>query len=272
MVYRVRPASSEARPSPFRRRACACGLLLAWTSVACAGGARALGAQSSGLELAVEGGPVWQTRNTVEIPNDGSASRFSLVDVIGRGPWFGGRLYLTWSVSERNDVRLLYAPLSISGAGMLNTPVTFAGASYGTGTPVEATYKFNSYRASYRWRVRDNDRYKLWLGLTAKVRDADIALRQGSTTSHKDDLGFVPLLHVAGDWRVGSVGLLSLDADGLAGGPGRAIDAALTMGFQVSERASLKLGYRTVEGGADVEEVYTFAWLHYLTASIRWRL
>jgi len=242
-----------------------------WTCAALLLGAHALHAQSSRLGLEVEGGSVWQTRNSVEIPNDGSATRFSLVDVIGRGPWFAGRLYLTWNVSERHGIRLLYAPLSVTGTGTLSGPVDFAGATYGSGAPVEATYQFNSYRASYRWRAREGDRLTLWLGLTAKIRDADIALRQGSTASHKDDIGFVPLLHFAGDWRVGSVGALSLDVDGLAGGPGRAIDAALKMGFPVGERASLSVGYRTVEGGADVEDVYTFAWLHYLAASVDWR-
>jgi len=246
-------------------------LPFAWASAALLLGAHALHAQSSRLGVEVEGGPVWQTRNSVEIPNDGSATRFSLVDVLGRGPWFAGRLYVTWNVSERHGVRILYAPLSVTGTGTLGGPVDFAGATYASGAPVEATYQFNSYRASYRWRAREGDRFRLWLGLTAKIRDADIALRQGSTASHKDDLGFVPLLHVAGDWRVGSSGALSLDVDGLAGGPGRAVDAALKMGFRVSERASLRVGYRTVEGGADVEDVYTFAWLHYIAASVDWR-
>jgi len=27
-------------------------------------------------------------------------------------------------------------------------------------------------------------------------------------------------------------------------------------------------GYRTVEGGADVDEVYNFAWLHYAVLSV----
>jgi hypothetical protein len=233
-------------------------------------GAHTLNAQPSTLEFELEGGPVWQTRNSVEIPNDGSATRFSLVDVIGRGPWFGGRVYVTWNISERHGIRLLFAPLSITETGTLNDPVIFAGASFGESAPVEATYQFNSYRVSYRWRALERDRVRLWLGFTAKIRDADIVLRQGATMSHKDDLGFVPLLHVAGDWTFGRVGILSLDVDGLAGGPGRAIDAALKMGVRMSDRTTFRVGYRTVEGGADVEEVYTFAWLHYLAFSIDW--
>ena len=62
-----------------------------------------------------------------------------------------------------------------------------------------------------------------------------------------------------------------LDADGLAGGPGRAVDAALEVGYDLPERWTVQAGYRTVEGGADVDEVYTFAWLHYAVLSLAWR-
>ncbi|MDX1568712.1 MAG: hypothetical protein R3223_12975, partial [Longimicrobiales bacterium] len=122
----------------------------------------------------------------------------------------------------------------------------------------------------YRYRVHSRARTTAWIGFTAKLRDATIALRQGGTSSRKDDLGFVPLLHVAGDWRVASPWRLSLEAEGLAGGPGRALDAALEVGYD-RERWSVEAGYRAVEGGADVPEVYTFAWLHSAVVSLIWR-
>lgn len=56
--------------------------------------------------------------------------------------------------------------------------------------------------------------------------------------------------------------------DGLAGGPGRAVDATLKLGRDLDERWAVRVGYRTVEGGADVDEVYTFAWLHYAAMSV----
>ena len=69
-------------------------------------------AQASSFQIEVEGGPAWQTKNDVQIPNDGSATRFSLPDLTSKGPWAAGRTYLTWSLSERHGLRLLYAPLS----------------------------------------------------------------------------------------------------------------------------------------------------------------
>ncbi len=177
---------------------------------------------------------------------------------------------MTWSAAERHQLRLLLAPFSLTESGATRGAVSFAGEAYAPTTPLKATYVFNSYRLSYRWRFYEGDRSIAWLGFTAKVRDASIALEQAGASSRKDDLGFVPLLHLAWRRRFASTWTLDLDADGLAGGPGRAIDASVKLGRELGDW-SLHAGYRTVEGGADVPEVYTFAWLHYMVVSLRFR-
>ncbi len=217
--------------------------------------------------LEVEGGPVWQTRNDVRIPNEAPATGFSLVDLAGKGPWAAGRVYLTWNLGERRSLRLLAAPLSITATGVPGAAITVAGSSFAAGVPATATYKFNSFRATYRWRLHHGARWTWWLGATAKIRDAKIELSQGATTARKTDLGFVPLLHVAGDARLGGPWRFTLDADALAGGPGRAEDVALKVAYDLGPW-SLAAGYRTVEGGADVKSVFTFAWLHYAVLSV----
>ena len=222
------------------------------------------------FEVQLEAGPVWQSYNDVEIPNDGSATRFSLYDVVGAGPWAAARLYLTWNINDRHGLRVLAAPLSITETGTLSAPVIFAGESYAPGS-ARATYTFNSYRLSYRYRFHAGERTTAWVGLTAKLRDAVIRLEQDATSSEKTDLGIIPLLHLAGDWRPAPAWRVSLDVDALAGGPGRAEDVSLKLGRDLSDHWTVQAGYRTVEGGADVDEVYTFAWLHYFVASVTWR-
>lgn len=228
------------------------------------------GAQQPTVTVELEAGPVWQSYNDVEIPNDGSATRFSLYDLVGAGPWAGGRLYVTWHLNANHSFRGLAAPFSLTESGVPAQQVRFAGQTYQAGLPVRATYTFDSYRLGYRYRAYRGERTTAWIGFTAKLRDATIALRQGGTSSRKDDLGFVPLLHAAGDWRLAGPWRLSFEAEGLAGGPGRALDAALEVAYD-QERWSVEAGYRTVEGGADVPEVYTFAWLHSAVVSLVWR-
>jgi hypothetical protein len=65
----------------------------------------------------------------------------------------------------------------------------------------------------------------------------------------------VPLLHLGADWRFAGPWHLLFDFDGLAGGPGRAFDIALKMRYEINDHWDLSAGYRTLEGGADVESV-----------------
>lgn len=212
--------------------------------------------------LEIEAGPVWQSRNDVQIPNDDEGTRFSLADLAGKGPWPGGRLYFTWNISDRHSLRALLAPLSYTETGTFDEPVDFVGETYVPGLPAEATYQFNSWRLSYRYRFHSGSRWQWWVGFTAKVRDAKIEIRQGETSSQDSDVGFVPLLHLGADWRFADRWHFLLDLDALAGGPGRAEDLSLKVGYDINQRWSVTGGYRTVEGGADTDEVYSFAWFH----------
>jgi hypothetical protein len=224
------------------------------------------------FEIEFEGGAAWQSRNDVEIPNDGTATRFSLKDLVGTGPLPAGRFYFTWNIKGRHGVRVLLAPLSYTESGTFTDPVIFVGETYAAGTPTEATYQFNSWRATYRYQFWQGKKWDWWVGFTAKVRDAKIQLRQGDTTSKDTDLGFVPLLYLRGDYQFSKQWHFLFEMDALAGGPGRAEDVSLRLGRDLGEHWSINFGYRTVEGGADVDAVYNFAWFNYAVVSgvYRW--
>ncbi|MBT8395469.1 MAG: hypothetical protein HKO65_11435 [Gemmatimonadetes bacterium] len=220
------------------------------------------------FQVELEVGPVWQGRNNVQIPNEAPATRFSLKDLAGQGPWPTGRLYLTWNLNQRHSLRVLLAPLTIEETGTVDEPVSFAGAEFDPGSPVQGTYQFNSWRVGYRYRFLERQDLDLRVGFTAKIRDAKVALAQGETASKDTNVGFVPLLHFSGDWQMAEGAHLLLDFDGLAGGPGRAFDVGLKVGFDLGDHWRIGGGYRTLEGGADVETAYNFAWLHYGVVSL----
>ncbi|MFT5047972.1 MAG: hypothetical protein ACI8UP_004972 [Porticoccaceae bacterium] len=52
---------------------------------------------------------------------------------------------------------------------------------------------------------------------------------------------------------------LGADFDGLAGGPGRAIDLGVGIDYSISGKWKLGAEMRILDGGADVDEVYNFA-------------
>jgi len=220
------------------------------------------------FRLSLEIDPVWQSRNDVQIPNNQDGTRFSLVDLVGSGPNISARIYFTWKINERHALRLLLAPLSFTKRGTAFETIRFEGESFSSDIPIRATYKFNSWRLTYHYRFHNSTRWAGFIGFTAKVRDAKIELSQAATSAKKTDVGFVPLFHVRGLFRFNEHWRLVLDVDALAGGPGRAEDASFKLYADISRHWSASFGYRTVEGGADVDEVYNFAWLHYAVASV----
>ncbi len=219
--------------------------------------------------LQFEAGPVWQTVNDNQIPNTSQGTRFSLVDLAGKGPQYVWRAYVGYRLGEKSTLRALVAPLSFTESGVPAEDLLFNGVTIAGGRSAEATYRFNSYRLTYNRLMHQGERWTWQLGFTAKIRDARVQLAQDGVVSTKDNVGFVPLLHVDGRHDFARGWYWSFDLDALAGGPGRAEDLALKLGRQLSPAVALELGYRTVEGGADVEEVYSFAWLHYVTAGFR---
>lgn len=219
----------------------------------------------------LEGGAVFQTISDVEIP-PGTGTRFSLVEAVGKGPLPFARMEGRYALGERHRLRFLVAPLVIEAQGQLDKDVIYNGETFLANTDTTYRYQFNSYRLGYAWRFASSEQWAWDVGFTGKIRHAEIALTQGGTKSGYPNIGFVPLLHVAGEWRLNQQWQLQLDMDGLASPYGRALDLGLYLHRQLNDVWSVGGGYRTVEGGADVDVVYNFAWLHYAGLRVQARL
>ncbi len=221
------------------------------------------------LALEIEGAAVWQSRNDVQIPNE-TGTRFSLIDVTRKGPYGAFRVEAAFDLTDRHGFRVIAAPLSFEDTGFLNEQVLFAGGIFDSGVATTASYKFSSYRFTYRYRFYEGATWRWKIGFTGFIRDARIALRQGTTLAEDTDVGFVPLAHLRGEARLSSNWRFLLDFEGLGASQGRAFDVAAKLGYKISDRWGLGFGYRTIEGGADVESVYNFAWLHFVVGSLRY--
>jgi hypothetical protein len=232
--------------------------------------AGAFGAVASGGEARAQSGPrfsaivegaaIWSSRNDVRIPPD-TGTEFSIVDLIGSGPTGAVRVETTFQAAERHGLKFVYAPLRVTGRGTPSRPISFAGTTFAT-TPTDAEYQFSSYRVTYRYRVFDGDTWRWDVGFTGFVRDARVALRQAGAAAEDANVGFVPLGHVRGETRLNERWTLAMELDGAAAPQGRAFDFSATVNYQPTSRWIVAVGYRTIEGGADVNDVFTFAWLN----------
>jgi hypothetical protein len=200
--------------------------------------------------------------NNVRIPGD-QGTLFSLKNDLKASPAFFYRLRLSYTIKSRHTLSLLYAPLSTKSTGSVVNDILFEGVNFPANTDLTGTYKFNSYRFTYRYEIVRKPGFEFGLGLTAKIRDASIALKSQGLTSEKTNLGFVPLINFRMLWMINeNLGFL-VDGDALAAKQGRAEDVLIAATYNISHHIGLKAGYRLLEGGADNDEVYNFALFNY---------
>jgi hypothetical protein len=220
-----------------------------------------LPAHANDFRLELETGPAWQSKNKVRIPNN-TGDRFDISD-FSSGPFLTYRITGEYTLKNRHVFRAIIAPLQIRESGVFSEPVNFQGETFGTDSPITVRYKFNSYRLGYRYVVYDTDRWNIQLGGTLKMRDAKVRLSQDGINKRNTDIGFVPLLSGRVSWQASDSFTLLWDIEGLGASQGRAIDSLIGITYHFDPSIDITAGYRTLEGGADNDTVYTFSWIHY---------
>jgi len=252
---RSTPGTPRTRP---RRRARA---LLAGAGVLVAASAPAISHAEVVPWLDLETGGVWSGYNDVRIPGDGGTP-FSLTKDLATSPAPYTRVRAGLSLG-RHEISALFAPLRLAADGSASADLSFSGTTFPAGTPLRASYRFDSYRLGWRYQVVQGERLEVALGVTAKIRDAAIGVC-AATCTVRSDTGFVPLASFRIQWAFAPPIGLILDGDALAGGPGRAEDVTLALTWKAADNLTARVGWRIVEGGADTASVYNFALLSYL--------
>lgn len=205
----------------------------------------------------------------VAIPGD-SGTRFSLTDDLEAEGTAAFRVRYGHTFARKHWVGLLAAPLSVESQGTLDENIDFNGTRFPAGTPVDATFRFDSYRLIYRYLFHESARWNFSLGGALKVRDAAIGLEGDGLESEKTNTGVVPLLSFRLAWTPIEKWFLLMDGEALAAPQGRAEDVLFALQYEANRRLSLQAGYRILEGGADNDEVYTFALFHSAVVGAVW--
>ena len=123
----------------------------------------------------VETGAVATGYNNVRIPGD-EGTLFSLKDDLISKTEIFFRLRTNYTIKSRHTLSLLYAPLETVSKGNVTYDILFEGVTFPANTDLTGTYKFNSYRFTYRYEIVLKPKFEFGLGFTAKIRDAKIAL------------------------------------------------------------------------------------------------
>jgi hypothetical protein len=200
--------------------------------------------------------------NDVRIPGN-NGTFFSLNNDLNSKSIIFYRIKVNYTIGSRHTLSLLYAPLTTHSNGRMSKDVAFTGVIFPSNTDLNATYKFNSYRLTYRYDLVQRPNLDFGIGFTAKIRDARIALSSSGIEGEKTNVGFVPIINFRLLWKFDDKFGLLLDGDALAAPQGRAEDVLIAATYKFSDNIGIRAGYRILEGGADNDEVYNFALFHY---------
>lgn len=222
------------------------------------------------FEIDLESGAIFTGYNDVRIPGD-EGTMFSLKDDLKTDTELFFRARLNYHFNAKHHVSLLYAPLNVEATGTLTKAVEFQDETFAANDKLTSTFKFNSYRITYRYDFVRKENLTFGMGFTAKIRDAIISLENSEIKAEKKNVGFVPIVNFRLVWDMSTPISLIFEGDALAAPQGRAEDVALSVSYDLTEKASFRMGYRILEGGADNDTVYTFSLFHYAVAGLSYR-
>lgn len=225
----------------------------------------------SASRVELEAGATFQSRNDLQVPGN-TGTRFDLDRLQGSPVSPLLRAAVDWDPWARHGFRLSYQYLRNEGTGTLPGATNFANGTFQPAPfATKAEYRFDTWRATYRYTLWRSETLRVRIGLTGLIRDAEIRLSQNGQVRRDADVGFVPLLHASFDWRFAPRWTLQGDIDALGASQGRAIDLGLRVAHDVGANWQVLAGYRFLDGGVDNSSVFNFARFHSITAGLAYR-
>lgn len=219
-----------------------------------------------------------------------SGTYFDYVDEGGQDVLFNfQRISAEFQFNDNHNLIFLYQPLRIQTEVNLRRDVTVNGLTFPEGTPMELTYGFPFYRASYLYDFWEEDDWEIGIGGSLQLRNATIsfASQDGELYRSERDLGPVPILKFRTQIPLGQKFWFGFEADAfyapiryLNGGDsdveGAIADVSLRAGRQLTDNIEGFVNFRYLGGGGEGTDDdedgpgdgYVKNWLHFATVSL----
>lgn len=224
---------------------------------------------------------VYEAGPAAILQNDGkygaNGTRYSAADVGQRNNLLVSQRTSVELARGRHRVILLYAPFEVTTEVTLDQALQFRDTNFGAGTVVAHHYLFDGYRASYLFRALERGAFKLEIGGSVQIRNAEVAFRSldGAQRDAENDIGLVAAAKARlwfapsaqGSWAalefdgLSTFGLLSNVRGGI-------YDAQLMAGYPVARSIDLYLGARLLGGGADVKSKDIYNWANFIAFTV----
>ena len=193
--------------------------------------------------------------NDIRCPNNSDGTLLSLPGDLHRtsAAVFAPRVEFEYAY-RRHHIMLAAVFVRENFTGHASEPIHFNQALFATGSSIDALYRFDTYRLSYRYRLVNRPKFQLELGATALLRDAMVAMTGDNQHSEFYNLGVVPLISYYIGWTPISALTVYSYGDGLVSKYGRAEDIFAGVKYDVHPNIGILAGYRLIEGGQQRKE------------------
>jgi hypothetical protein len=139
-------------------------------------------------ELEFESGLVFPGYNDVRIPiTPEHHFRWPVISSLKANHIFA----CGWHYIMRDRHAFSFSPhLLVGGSGISGRQIDFQQTTFPSGTDIDAVYRFDSYRLTYRYEYLPSPEFNLGLGFTAKIRDAAVSLKSENQFAEKNQYRF----------------------------------------------------------------------------------
>ncbi len=208
----------------------------------------------------IESGSIHQSTN--KIGSGTGSQKIDLLSLENKSQSYS-RFSYYFNIDRKNSIRFLIAPFNSSGSGYLPQSTEYKGQMFNAIDPLYYSYKFNSYRLTYRRNVFESRDLLIRIGITGKIRDAHVKLFQGDASSINTNIGFVPLLHFNIEYKPFEKFKFIFEGDVAGSKYGRAMDVSLSGKYDIQNDLHLSCGYRILEGGVMMKDNYNRVLINY---------
>ena len=108
------------------------------------------------------------------------------------------------------------------------------------------------------------------IGMSAKIRDAGVALKNKEFFIKNFNIGFAPLFNFITNWDISQKIGVDFFGEGIAASKGRAIDLSSSGRYSFTKNLQGNIVYRLLEGGANGTNRYNFIQLHFIFAGLNY--
>ncbi len=221
--------------------------------------------------IVYEAGPAAILQNDGEYGADGT--RYNAEDVGQRNNLLVSQRTSIEIARGRHRVILLYAPFEVTTEVTLDKTLQFRDTNFAAGSVVAHRYLFDGYRVSYLYRALERGAFKLEIGGSMQIRNAEVAFRtiDGAQRDAENDIGLVAAAKARLWYQPNAQSTwAALEFDGLStfgllsNVRGGIYDAQLMAGYPVARGVDLFLGARLLGGGADVKSQDIYNWANFV--------